>query len=289
MAEPWIRVHANLGQKPIAHRCASALAVSVPTATGHLVLVWGAVSQFCENGSLASVTDQQIEAWAQWKGKRGKFAKFIREHHLDENGRCREWDDYAGALEDRRAKDRARQAEYRKKRHGDITATSPLANGVTIRNETSTTTTKEILLTEDKEKPPADSTIATAVQPAVQAAEAEPSPAVQPPDFWLDPRVVAFLESQPAAKHSAWRAAINAWLTGDDFGIPPHPSRGHIASGLAEATLAALGDAPLSAKFVRSCIRHQMHGTPTANGHAPPETIEARLLRVTRHLETTPP
>jgi hypothetical protein len=118
-------------------------------AVGYLGMFWGALSQHCVAGNIADVPDALLEEWAEWKGKRGVFASFVRQHH-SRDGIVNEYDDYSGRLDVRREKDRQRQAEWRKSHvpaapdetlHNagvtrDITPTSPLANGVTIRNDT---------------------------------------------------------------------------------------------------------------------------------------------------------
>jgi hypothetical protein len=119
MAEPWIRVHANLADKPIVWRVVDQLKVSQNEAIGLLVRFWGAMSQHGANGRVASLNDSQIEAWAGWRGKRGRFAEFVRANHTDEDGRVREWDDYAGALETRREKERDRKRRQRGQASGN--------------------------------------------------------------------------------------------------------------------------------------------------------------------------
>jgi hypothetical protein len=118
-------------------------------AVGYLGMFWGALSQHCVGGNIADVPDSLLEEWAEWKGKRGVFASFVRQHH-SRGGIVNEYDDYSGRLDARREKDRQRQAEWRKSHTPnapddtlgnayvtrDITSTSPLANGVTIRNDT---------------------------------------------------------------------------------------------------------------------------------------------------------
>lgn len=113
MAEPWIRVHAALKQKPVIGRAADALDVSWHEAIGFMVCFWGGVAMYARNGDLSEISDRQIETWAEWPGlgyrgrkrKPGQFAAFIRAWHLDADGRVREWDRYAGRLEDRRERD----------------------------------------------------------------------------------------------------------------------------------------------------------------------------------------
>lgn len=113
MAEPWIRVHADIAGKPIVFRASEQLGVSENEAIGLLVRFWGSMSRHGQNGHVDLLTDPQIESWAGWRGKRGRFAAFIRSAHTDESGRVNEWDDYAGKLEQRRSKERDR---LRKKR-----------------------------------------------------------------------------------------------------------------------------------------------------------------------------
>lgn len=143
MAEPWIRVHANLDGRPLIGRAVEALGVSENEAIGTLVRFWGKVSQHAVNGDVSNIPDIQLEAWAGWKRKRGKFAAFIRSTHLDPDGRVREWDEYAGALETRRASDRRRKEAERERKsrgsHAEVTVTSVPARAnetTTIRNET---------------------------------------------------------------------------------------------------------------------------------------------------------
>lgn len=116
MAEPWIRVHANIAEKRVSIRAAEQLGVSVNEAIGMLVRFWGAMSRLGHDGDVTALTDLELETWGGWLGRgraKGRFAAFIREHHTDEEGRVNEWDEYQGALEDRRKKDRDRQKNRR--------------------------------------------------------------------------------------------------------------------------------------------------------------------------------
>lgn len=162
MAEPWIRVHADLGTKPVTQRAADALGVKRAAAAGHLVFFWGNVSRHATNGAIAHYPDALLELWACWEGTRGRFAKFIRDNHLDADGRVREWDEYAGALEQRKQKNREHQAAWRARRkgesngysNGDVSLTSDLAKGVTKRNETKRNEEDQKQLLAENAKPP---------------------------------------------------------------------------------------------------------------------------------------
>lgn len=113
MREPWIRVHARLRDKPVVIRLAAALKIDQHKAMGHLVDFWGGVSLHAKEGLVGDEEDAVLERWAGWTGKRGAFAAWIRENHLDEEGRVNAWMEYAGALEVRRAKERDRIAQRR--------------------------------------------------------------------------------------------------------------------------------------------------------------------------------
>lgn len=149
MSEPWIRVHANLHAKPVVFRAMESLGVRKAEAIGLLVTFWGSVSQHVVNGNIKDATDLQLEEWAGWNGKRGRFAAFVRAKHLDEDSRVNEWDEYHGKLEDRREKDRRRKAERRRTSSGhpadapqdSRTDSLPTRANETIRNETTTSTT----------------------------------------------------------------------------------------------------------------------------------------------------
>jgi hypothetical protein len=157
VAEPWIRVHANLVGKPVVWRAVEALGVKQHEAIGLLVQFWGSVSQHATNGHVVGSSDAQLEVWAGWRGKRGKFAAFIRSMHLDPDGRVNEWDEYAGKLEGRREQERTRKQRERERRsrlsHADSHADNDVTSLPTIRNETKRTDVVDDLARNDLAEP----------------------------------------------------------------------------------------------------------------------------------------
>lgn len=121
MNDPWFRMHANIADKPVVWRLASALKLSHAKAVGHLAMFWGKVSQHAPHGIVTDIPDAQLEAWAGWDGKRGAFADWLRAHHLT-NGRVNEYDEYSGKLEERRERDRQRKAAQKRARPSDADA-----------------------------------------------------------------------------------------------------------------------------------------------------------------------
>ena len=118
MAEPWFRAHAQLHDKHVVKRVASAVGVSLATAAGHLVFLWGALSERASrgeiiDGNIARISDDEIERMAHWTGAPYAFARVIREKHCNEKGQIHEWQTYMGTLVEKRANQRARVARYR--------------------------------------------------------------------------------------------------------------------------------------------------------------------------------
>ncbi len=141
MSDPWIRVHANLAQRPVIWRLADHLGISKHEAMGLLAEFWGNVSQHAKNGQISHLADSHLEAWADWRGERGLFADFIRSQHVDADGRVKEWDEYHGKLELRRESDRKRKEIQRKSAGSPVDVTRTVRT--TIRDETKPTTKED--------------------------------------------------------------------------------------------------------------------------------------------------
>lgn len=145
MSEPWFRMHANILDKPVTWRLAEATGIHPVKAAGHLAAFWGKVSQHGSHGCVGDLPDTQLEAWAGWDGRKGAFAAWLRVAHLTD-GVVNEYDEYSGALEAHRAKNRERVKKWRTERernahsNDDVTrtesVTSASRNDVTIRDDT---------------------------------------------------------------------------------------------------------------------------------------------------------
>ena len=84
MAEAWIRVVKGLSKRPVVMRLAALVKGNRHEAMGLLVEFWSNVSDHARNGFIRDYEDHYLETWADWKGKRGVFARWVREHHMDE-------------------------------------------------------------------------------------------------------------------------------------------------------------------------------------------------------------
>jgi len=196
MTEPWFRMHANILDKRVVWRLANATNIHPVRAAGHLAVFWGKVSQNVRGGDVSAIPDAQLEAWAAWDGKRGKFASWLRTEHTT-GGIVNEYDEYSGALDDRREKDRLRQATLRDKRRK-----SRGHNGDNPRD-----VTRDIGVTSGGYDTIRDDTIQTTTTPhPLAAALLERLDEPDRPDF------ARFLAASPDA--TMWAGESGAWLDG---------------------------------------------------------------------------
>lgn len=119
-----MKVDRRLADSVLVRRASIDLCIPVAQAIGHFVALWGALADADRDGELASLPDTVIEDWACWDGEAvsdrngyGRYARYVREFHLDENGRVKDWDKWAGSLTKQRNQNAERQQRYRD-RHG---------------------------------------------------------------------------------------------------------------------------------------------------------------------------
>jgi hypothetical protein len=111
----WIRVNARLADDPAVQEFALVILpkqpdwIAIPAACGFLGMLWGRVADERENGDLTDIPSATLERWVGWQGKRGLFAAEFRARFVDEHGVIKEWQDYQGALLERRRQDRERK------------------------------------------------------------------------------------------------------------------------------------------------------------------------------------
>jgi hypothetical protein len=114
----WIAVRTHLSSAKVAQRLAPLCKGGAQHAAGVLQDFWSSVSEHASNGYIGDANDSMLESWARWEGKRGAFAKWVREFHMDEHGRVNEWDNFMGELEARREKARLKKQRQRSARRG---------------------------------------------------------------------------------------------------------------------------------------------------------------------------
>lgn len=144
----WIESHADLGRHPKTIRLLRALGVDLPTAVGHLHLLWWWATEYADDGDLSGYSDEEIADAAHWKRDGGLFVRsLVGAGFMDEERTIHEWDLYFGKLLAERESNRKRQQEWRERHkqdksvtsqstNEDVTVTSPLCNTATVPNPT---------------------------------------------------------------------------------------------------------------------------------------------------------
>ena len=121
----WIELHQKLPAHPKTKRLVRALGLKVPQdipqVVGHLCMFWLWCIDYAIDGSLESMSAQDIADAAGWYGDPELFLRAMVDEHfvdVDEDGShvVHDWDDYIGRLIDYRAKERKRNAE-KQRRH----------------------------------------------------------------------------------------------------------------------------------------------------------------------------
>jgi hypothetical protein len=79
----WFRTDTGVGDHELVGAIAEALNLTVPAAVGHYVLTLAGFAEYRRDGLVTAVTDMTLEEWAKWRGKRGRFAQFFREHCVE--------------------------------------------------------------------------------------------------------------------------------------------------------------------------------------------------------------
>ena len=104
----WIRLDAGAPRDPKITEIARTLGVRRAEAFGLIASVWCVMAEHAVDGNLGAIADEDLEAWAYWHGKRGKFAAAFRSAFVGEDGSVGGWSERQGKLLDRMERDRKR-------------------------------------------------------------------------------------------------------------------------------------------------------------------------------------
>lgn len=125
----WFAVGSDILRDPRTRAFARNLGVAPPSAAGHLMGIFGLLARHGDEvGSLTPLHDDDLEAEAEWKGKKGHFARVFREHYQLASGELRNWQKWNGAQIAKAKKDRERKRESRRngaRRSAPASADSP--------------------------------------------------------------------------------------------------------------------------------------------------------------------
>lgn len=123
----WIESHQALGQHPKTIRLAALLKRDLPTVVGHLHYLWWWALDYAPDGRLGKHGPEVVAHACLWKGSPQKLVEALEAAgFVDSSGdmsSIHDWDDYAGALLERRARDADRKRTSRG-RSPDVHGTS---------------------------------------------------------------------------------------------------------------------------------------------------------------------
>jgi hypothetical protein len=114
----WLESHQELARHPKVRRLAKALGVSVPTAVGHLHLLWWWALDFAADGDVSRYEPDELAEAALWEGDPRQFigaletAGFLDPDSHD-GAHLHDWHDYGGKVIAQRQANARRQAEWR--------------------------------------------------------------------------------------------------------------------------------------------------------------------------------
>ena len=113
----WIESHQEIGRHPKTKKFARFLKINLPTAIGHLHLLWWWALDFAQDGDLNRYDPHDISDAMQWDGDENELiealvsAGFIDD--TEEGKKLHDWGVYAGKLIEKKAKDRERKRSTR--------------------------------------------------------------------------------------------------------------------------------------------------------------------------------
>src|SRR3990167_2768075 len=140
----WIESHQEIARHPKTRKLARLLGVSVPTAIGHLHLLWWWAVDYAPDGCLTSFDAAEIADACMWDGEADKFLDALSESHFvdAEPLAIHDWDEYAGRLVLSRAKNKERKRQSRA-RHAPVTSDTAGRHGATQPNTTQHNSTQQ--------------------------------------------------------------------------------------------------------------------------------------------------
>ena len=119
----WLESHQELRDHPKTARLRRRLGVSLPTAVGHLHLLWWWALDYAPTGHLSPFDADVIADAACWEDDPGVFVRaLIGAGFLNDDMTIHDWEDYAGRLLDRREANAKRMRDARKARRAELLA-----------------------------------------------------------------------------------------------------------------------------------------------------------------------
>jgi hypothetical protein len=169
--------------------------------------------QHAREGSLANITDSQLEAWATWHGKRGAFAAFFREQLCDEAGIVRAWEEYNGRsirrAEAAKERSRAYREQQERERHEARTEREQNANRTHTQTHTVRRTRPDLTVPKDITASGADAPAPADVVPVLPAVRRTRTQTAPPPDpSWVAVGVAWWVPNVGEITHGRFGKAL---------------------------------------------------------------------------------
>ena len=98
----WLKTHVDIAAHPKVRKLARRLNVSLPTAIGHLIMLWSWCMTYAPDGSLSNHDEEDIALAAGWDEDPRKLMDALRSCRWIDNDplRIHEWEMYGGRLLD---------------------------------------------------------------------------------------------------------------------------------------------------------------------------------------------
>jgi hypothetical protein len=105
--------HAELGQHPKTRRLARLLGVSIPTAIGHLHLLWHFALKYAPDGDLAGFDALDVADGALWEGEPTALLSALADAGWLDAGQLHDWGEYGGKFVKRKEDNAERMRDAR--------------------------------------------------------------------------------------------------------------------------------------------------------------------------------
>jgi len=183
--------HAELAQHPKTRKLARLLGVSIPTALGHLHLLWHFALNYAPDGNLARFDNDELADGCMWEGDsdllvRSLWAAGWTEVPEAEGGPIlHQWEEYGGKVLKQKESNAERQQQYRERqktsprpsRNTRVTPTKNAPNAPVTVTSPSHNALEENRLEEKREE---EKRVSEAARPAPRTAPKPPTPLVNP-------------------------------------------------------------------------------------------------------------
>lgn len=234
--------HAELAQHPKTRKLARKLGVSIPTAIGHLHLLWHFALKYAQDGDLSRFDNDEIADGCMWEGDPSDLYEAFCAAGWIEEATIHDWDQYGGKYINRKEANAQRMRETRAKQQQDTKPSRATHVQRTSATRVEPEKSRGEKSKEEEKKGERES----------RAARATPAPDIFPltddmrawadenaPGVDVDRETARFLDRNRAqgTTYKDWPAAWRNWLTSPYAKAPARPTSrapdAHAVNGVA--------------------------------------------------------